>query len=309
MKTLLNGSNAYKIIKNERKNGALSHAYLLVYPDERNLRSVLKEFAKVIINADARKASLIDKDSFTDCLIYPEEGKRLNTENANSAVAECMIKPVESDVKLFVFDKFHDASVSVQNKLLKMLEEPPQGVIFLLGAISDFSILPTVKSRVKRLEIQPFSEEEVGEYLKRIYPDGDYSSYAAASNGIPGNAQNLIDGGYYGKLLKCAVEFAQASEQNIPFLVSKISEIKQKGEFLSVLRLVFRDMMVYNLRNGSVLLKSESESIKKCAQNYSLKGIISVLDGISSAEKDVKFNANFSMLMESLLINAVKEKK
>ena len=47
MQTLIQTSKAYRLVKTERQENRLSHTYLLLYDDARNLRFALKEFAKI----------------------------------------------------------------------------------------------------------------------------------------------------------------------------------------------------------------------------------------------------------------------
>ena len=60
---------------------------------------------------------------------------------------ESALNPVEGDKKLFVIGDFAELGVAQQNKLLKLLEEPPEKVYFLLGATTSYPILQTVLSR------------------------------------------------------------------------------------------------------------------------------------------------------------------
>ena len=81
MQTLLEQSKAYRLVKTERTENRLSHAYLLVYDDARNLRYALKTFAKLFFQEeigvlDSRKEKLIDMESFSDCLIFPTEADK-----------------------------------------------------------------------------------------------------------------------------------------------------------------------------------------------------------------------------------------
>ena len=59
---------------------------------------------------------------------------------------------------------------AAQNKLLKVLEEPPENVVFLLGSASEYAVLSTVRSRTKRLDLHSFPERDIEAYLKEKYP-------------------------------------------------------------------------------------------------------------------------------------------
>ena len=54
-----------------------------------------------------------------------------------------------------------DSISAAQNKLLKTLGEAPKNVVILLGATNAYALLPAVRSRVKALEIPPFTAEEM----------------------------------------------------------------------------------------------------------------------------------------------------
>ena len=185
MQTLLKTTQAYSLLQTEGKERRFGHAYLLLFNDPKNIRLALKTFAKLFFdcaeteneggmyasNDKKRIAELIDNDSFSDCLFFPSQDKKLTVEDAERIQEECTLNPVEGNRKVFLLADFAEANVQTQNKLLKMLEEPPEGVIFLLGATTVFPVLPTVLSRTKKLEIQPFEIAEVTECLTRIYGD------------------------------------------------------------------------------------------------------------------------------------------
>ena len=90
MQTLLENTQAYRLLKMESEEGRLGHAYLLLLNDARNLRSALKTFAKLFLKSEfeenssayQRACTLIDAENFSDCLFYPTAGKKLAVEDA-----------------------------------------------------------------------------------------------------------------------------------------------------------------------------------------------------------------------------------
>ena len=169
MRQLLESTTAYAIFKRDVAAGRASHAYMLYFQDEANLRFALKYFAMALFETDEsrREGSLIMGESFSDVKIYPAAGKKPSVADADEISADSALQPIESDKKLYIFTCFDEASALVQNKLLKLLEEPPRGVYFLLGTTSLAPILQTVRSRVKLLEIEPFSEGAILSALNR----------------------------------------------------------------------------------------------------------------------------------------------
>ncbi len=314
MQTLLKTTGAYRLLKNEGKTG-FSHAYLLLLEDGKNLRVALKTFAKLLFSCDepktkeeARIAALIDAESFADCVFYPAEGKKLMVEDAEKIVEESTLAPLEGDKKVFVLGDFAEANVQTQNKLLKLLEEPPKGVIFLLGATSVFPVLPTVLSRTKKLEILSFSIEEVTACLTRIYGDKyeekTLAVCAATSGGSVGDACAFLEGGYYESLLSAAFSLVLSPLHKLPIAVKLLGETSYKKELLSLLRLIYRDALL--LKNGtpkSLLLPAMKARCEEVASAYSKGALLFAQEAISKAEREVKFNAVFSQCVLSCIAN------
>ena len=75
----------YKLVAADAANGRLAHAYLLVCPDEKNLRPFLKQLAKLVLRADARADRLIDAERYVDCRIFPAPGQRAGVEQVKDS--------------------------------------------------------------------------------------------------------------------------------------------------------------------------------------------------------------------------------
>ena len=325
---LLKNTQAYRLLQKECAGNTNSHAYLLLFDDERNLRYTLKEFAKILfacedtddwsddVESKKRIAKLIDEDSFSDCLLFPAEGKKLAVDDAEKIREESLLSPIEGDKKVFIVGDFADANVQTQNKLLKLLEEPPQGVVFLLGATTVFPVLPTVLSRTKKLEILPFDITEVTNALARIY-DNKYDAdtleiCAAASGGIVGEAQNILEGGYYKTLIENAFQLCLVDESKLPSVVRNIGETKHKKELLSLLRLIFRDALLVKTEQAAckkaLLLRSERSRVEEVAKQYALSAFLHAQEELSKAELQVQFNAVFPQCIEICIANIRKNK-
>lgn len=323
METLLKNTNAYKLLRTECSGGRFGHAYLLHFDDGRNLKKALTTFAKLFFIGEqnfSRIEKLIDEGSFSDCLYYPAEDKKLTVEDAENIREESLLSPLEGNKKLFLLGDFAEANAQTQNKLLKLLEEPPEGVIFLLGATTVFPILTTVLSRTKKLEIQPFSPEEVTACLNRIYGEKydrqTLALCAAASNGNVGEAQNILEGGYFKTLSESAFSLVLCEESKLPTAVKNVGETKHKKQLLSLLRLIFRDGILLKMQKQTginneslLLLKSEKEQLLEVAEKYELSTLLYAQEEISNAEKQVQFNAVFPQCIGLCMANIRKNNK
>jgi hypothetical protein len=286
------------------------------------LRSALKSFAKVLFNCDnpwdkeaERVANLIDSESFSDCIFYPADGKKLSVEDAESIREECTLSAVEGNKKVIVIGDFSQANLQTQNKLLKLLEEPPTGVIFLLGATSVYSILQTVLSRTKKLEILSFYTGAIADCLARIYKnqydERTLAVCSATSDGTLGQAQNILEGGYYKTITEQAFELCLTPLSKLPYLVKTVGETKYKKELLSLLRIIFRDALLLktqgNTGKKNLLLIPEIERIEKVANGHTPSALIYAQTALSEAEKQVNFNAVFPQCIEVCIAKIRKE--
>ncbi len=314
MQTLLKKTGAYRLLKNEGDTQGFSHAYLLLFEDSRHLRAGLKVFARLFFDCESpstpsqkRRAELIEEESFSDCLFYPAEGKKLMVEDAERILEESTLAPVEGDKKLFVLADFAEANAQTQNKLLKLLEEPPKGVYFLLGTTSAFSVLQTVLSRTKKLEILPFTEGEVAAFLERKYADtydiATLTACAATSGGNLGEACAILEGGYYTSLIDCAYSLLLSPSHKLPTLVKSVGETPHKKELLNLLRILCRDALLLKLGEGSLLLKGEKTRTKEVANAFTKAALLYAQEALLEGEKQIKFNAIFSQCIETCIAN------
>ncbi len=307
MKELLHSTTAYRRIREDAQGDSLSHTMLVLFPDEGYLRLLLKECAKAFFGAEegSRTAMLIDKESFADCMILPPEGEKLTAESASSVVEESLLRPVEGARKLFVFDCFHLAAPLVQNKLLKLLEEPPDGVYFLLGATAEHAVLPTVLSRAKKFSVPPFTEKQIEDVLGRGHArEEGIREAAAASGGIVSVAEGLLAGG--GEDFRLAEQFLAG--EGVETLCRAIGERKERRAFFAALKLVLRDMLFLSAGQKQFCARKTQE-ITRLAEEYPAGVILSAIGFVTEAEKEIGFNANPGQAAFSVYLRMQKEKE
>lgn len=305
MEKLIKGTTAYKTFCGDVSSGRLSHAYMLHFADGKNLRAALKLFALALFGADAsgRVGSLILKEAFADCKIYPEEEKKIAVDGVSAILEDAALRPLEGDRKLYIVSGFEGAAPLVQNKLLKILEEPPEGVTFLLGATTLAPVLDTVKSRVKTLDVPPFSPEEIFGALEREYPKNTLNRSASeACGGSFGAAENMVSGDWYASVRAAALEICTADTADRAAEASaKYGDTKYKNELLSEMqRLYFAALAAYAGKRADQDALSVKRRWRKGTLAYAA-------ERITSAAADVKFNAYFSGLLYSFMLNMMEE--
>lgn len=307
MKELLRSTTAYRTISEDARRGELAHAVLVTFPDDKYLRTLLRECAKAFFLAadGSREEKLLEEEHFSDCLFLPEPGGKLTAELGAYIIDESLLRPVEGEKKLFVLDAFHTVTPLVQNKLLKILEEPPEGVFFLLGTANEYAVLPTVRSRVKKFVTSPFSEEDVAAALRRSFPTSQGIEEAArASGGVYSVAESLLLCG--GEDFRRAERFLAG--EDVEVLCRSLGDRGQARPFFAAVRLVLRDVMLTASGRGPFASR-RSEGVRKLAKYYHAGAAMRGIEFVDEAERQVGFNANLSQSALALFIRLDKERK
>jgi DNA polymerase-3 subunit delta' len=94
-------------------------------------------------------------------------------------------------------DGVETMNLQAQNAILKVLEEPPARAILLLVSSAPARLLPTIRSRCRRLDLFPLAEAEMQALLTRLLPDApaaDRAKLAEMAEGSPGRAMQLAEG-------------------------------------------------------------------------------------------------------------------
>lgn len=100
-------------------------------------------------------------------------------------------RPAMSDRRVIVIDAMDEFNASGANALLKSLEEPPSGAVFLLVSHAPGRLLPTIRSRCRLLELKPLGESDMAKALAQVDPpiaEAERGDLIALAGGSPGLA-------------------------------------------------------------------------------------------------------------------------
>jgi DNA polymerase-3 subunit delta' len=131
---------------------------------------------------------------------WDEKKSRLRGEivvdDARAVSAFLRLTPAEGGWRVVVIDGAEHMNRNAANSVLKMLEEPPPQAVLLLTCAVPGRLLPTIRSRCRRLGLLPLAEpamaRALAEYLPEM-PAADRSRLAALSAGSPGRALLLAE--------------------------------------------------------------------------------------------------------------------
>lgn len=178
--------------------------------------------------------------------------------------SDAYIKPNEAPLRVFLLEGAEAMSEQAQNALLKVFEEPPERVMFILTVTSAVKLLPTVRSRAQIFTLE--GEEQPS--------DTDLALTAAISQEIPASGEVML------------------LELTAPL-------IKDKERFRRVLQqlaLLFRDACVLRA-GGTSCLSHQPEDAEALAHALTRGQLMRLLEYVQGAQKAQNQNANAALLV------------
>ena len=198
-------------------------------------------------------------------------------------------------------------NLACANKLLKILEEPPQQTVFILTADHPERIIPTILSRTQRIDFAPLSTDELKEAIERynglesndalMVARAAAGSYINALEQVTMNAERaqffdlfvLFMRLCYMRKIKDLYEWAQQ--------LSTWGREKQKA-FLEYAQRLIRENFIYNFHNPELnyMNRKESDFAVNFARFINERNVIGITEEIENAQRDIQQNVNANMV-------------
>ncbi|MBR5767931.1 MAG: hypothetical protein IKX86_04595 [Clostridia bacterium] len=163
----------------------------------------------------------------------PKKGlKSIGVDDVRQLKADAFIAPTECSAKVYVLENAERMTVSAQNAMLKIFEEPPAGVYFILLCDSASSLLPTIRSRAPELSTEIFGDETLAGHLRVLSRE-----YAELEKTDPAAAASVVRqaGGAIGAALRLVSGKGIERNENVPLVVRALGE-KRPAELLVALK-------------------------------------------------------------------------
>ena len=197
----IGNQKAVQFLSKAIENNKLSQAYLFSGPESVGKFTLAKLFANSVIsgrNIFRNNTSLLmakEKDELDLIIIEPEieekkgikKEKDIKIEKIKEARKDLILYPYNGKKKILIVNDAHKMTVSAQNALLKILEEPNETSIIILITHNDSEILPTIKSRCQKIKFFLADAEEMG----KISGDSRNNNLIDFAMGRPGLALKM----------------------------------------------------------------------------------------------------------------------
>ena len=119
--------------------------------------------------------------SHPDIRIVTGSGKSntISVASVDEVIRDAYKKPEEADINVYCIFAENPMPEITQNKLLKVIEEPPTGALFIFTVLSADALLPTIRSRAQVFTVRPPEESEAAVYVQNAaYNRNDGSQHS-----------------------------------------------------------------------------------------------------------------------------------
>ncbi|MBX4199414.1 AAA family ATPase [Candidatus Saccharibacteria bacterium] len=227
-------------------------------------------------------------------VIRKEDGKsEIAIETVRRLIRSLRVKqPGESGLRIIIIEEANLLSQEAQNALLKTLEQPAGGTLFILTSDSLSQILPTVLSRSQKLSVYPISEQQALKNYQGSYEQDQIRRAWMLSEGAAENLHKLLDGEEEQPLIVAtdnAKEFLAASPYQRLTMADALSKDKQR---------------LLNLLEGlSRILKALHHSNIKRGSNSVATRLLTARKLVSQSQEALDGNASPKLVLLKLILN------
>jgi DNA polymerase-3 subunit delta' len=163
-----------ELIRSLGQASSTHHAWLFTGPPGSGRSQIALAFAAVLLCPEGgcgvcNSCEMIRVGTHPDVLVLNTERVQISIDEVTEFIDKSLTMPAVGKYRVMVIEDADRMMERTSNLLLKSLEEPPKGTIWMLCAPSEADLLPTIRSRVRRVQLKVPSVESVTQLLVEKY--------------------------------------------------------------------------------------------------------------------------------------------
>ncbi len=328
-------------LKNELTSGRINHAYLFTGSRGTGKTTCAKILAKAVNCLNPQNGDPcgeceicrgIDDGTVLD-ISEIDAASNNGVDNIRAIIEEAAFAPSKAKYRVYIIDEVHMLSPGAFNALLKTLEEPPSNVVFILATTEVHKLPATILSRCQRFDFHRIAARDIADRLEYVaqqenIPLEDEAALLIASvaDGALRDALSLLDRcmgvsdnitsevvqktaglagrGHLFDITRSIID--KNVKQALEITQQLYNESKDMGRLCQELLDHFRNLMLIKTMKSPesliMLSAQEREQAKQQAQEFSLEGIVYVMDVLQKSYDRMFKGGNKRAEMELALI-------
>ncbi len=313
------GQNHIKLtLEQEIKSGKIAHAYLFCGPRAVGKTTLARVLAKAV-NCEKRKSDASDPCNKCPSCEEITAGRALDIIEIDAAshtgvdnvreniIANSRVAPAKSKFKVFIIDEVHMLSINAFNALLKIIEEPPAYVVFILCTTEVHKVPTTIISRCQRFDFKRISVTDIVKKLNYIIKSENIKidktileTIARQSEGHMRDAESML-----GQIVAIGGEEITQAEADLVIPRSEINEVINLINFLAKKDTAAGIRLVNKLIDEGVDLKSFLHDLIEILRKILLAKISPNLASKLALELGESLELKISQASQNLSINQI----
>ena len=330
-------------LKTQLSTGKLSHAYLFTGSRGTGKTSSAKILAKAVNCLNPQDGNpcnccsacrAIDSGSCMDVLEI-DAASNNGVDNVRDLRDDAIYTPSQVKMRVYIIDEVHMLSISAFNALLKIIEEPPEHLLFILATTELHKVPATILSRCQRFSFRRISQEDIAARLQYVayqenidLDDSAARVLARLADGGMRDGLSLLDqcaSATTGELTAQRVYsclgiagiqdcgqlmtyIADHDTKNALRMLSRVySEGKDMGALLDELACLTRDLMVMKTAPGEGIAMlsgvASDEDVKLLTARFSTGELVRMMNLLQQTMAGFTRNASRRMDAELCIVN------
>jgi DNA polymerase III subunit delta' len=266
-----------------------------------------------------KKSPFFSINNWLDSLEVGNAQGMIFASEASEIIKKLSLKTFESDFKIMVIwlpEKMHQATA---NKLLKMIEEPPEKTLFLLVSEEPDNVIPTILSRCQLVKIPSFNSRDIEQYLIQRFsiPGEKAADISRVANGNINRAIQLCENedSSLANLDRFKSLMRFAWKRDIVSIVSWSEEIATTGReaqknFISFSLRILRENLMLSLdqlKNNLVFLTGEEATFSGNFHPFiNQKNIYPLTEEFNLVYSHIEANGNSKIIFLDLALKVTR---
>ena len=302
----------FKILKQSFEHHKIPHAFLLV---GKNATQHAHFIAKSLICENSILACdqchdchRIDDHNYGDLIYFNGMEESIKKDSISYIRNQFSKSALEGKAKVYILDNIENSTIDAMNSLLKILEEPEDGVYAIFTCQNLARVLPTIQSRCQIIQLLPESKSAFkDELMSRSLPQDDVMILSEIYDNIQ-DCEELIDSEYFNDLKNEVYHFIEDlyfKRENLMIDVQThlLKKYKDKASidlFLNMLVLSLKDL--FHVKQSLPLIYASYKDLYERIED-SPEQIINKINLVLETIYLLNTNANVLLLMDSMMIN------
>lgn len=343
---VLGQDRVVNVLKNQIKSGQISHAYLFAGERGCGKTTCAKIFAKAINCLNPKDSSpcgecenckSIEEETTMD-VVEMDAASNRRIDDIRNLKETVVYPPNNLKYKVYIIDEAHMITREAFNALLKIMEEPPSHLVFILATTEIEKIPKTILSRVQKFEFNKIGREDIIKQIDIILSDRNISMQEEGKDLIVKKAKGamrdalsildqvlsiekdyfslkdvenilgLVDFESLDKLVDNIISYNQ--KQSLDLLFYLRENDKDDEDILDGLVGYFRDIMVYKTSQNEKYIENLDylKLIKEKIKKISSERLVGYLEILNDYSNRMKLSDNSSLLMEMVILRLINLK-